>query len=820
VLTVTLVAALGAAPSTALATRDDSGTALDVLPPGEWPSGPSGPHATDQVALYDGLTPLFDRVGPADLRRYFKSEKLGANGSSEQVITPRPGVTIRVDAAYGVPHVFGATRYDVLFGSGYATALVRGVTYLQSVRSEGRAVALDAPTAVDPNPATMGQTLSWSPQVDEILNRQRALLLHAGAAGRQVLADDGAYAAGINAYLRDHGASVPPWTLADTVAGNAFLAKDASGGGAEVTNAMFLNGLQRKLGRREGLAVFRDLRSVNDPEAPVTANVRFPYEGVPQRPTPGSPPVDNGSFVASNGGGPLPPESGQRSMSTAILVAGSRSTTGHPAAVMGPQLGYSYPANLIELDLEGGGIQARGAVLAGEPYVLIGRGASYAYSTTLNHFDQIDQYLDKLCEPGGRRPTRSSTHYWFRGRCRPMMAVDLGTLRPSATVVTFNETVHGPVYGTVTVHGRLYAVTRRRSTRGREAVLGLPLSKLDAGQVHSGRDFVRTMSGFEGALNWLYLDGRDIAYYSSGRVPLRPPAVDPSLAALGTGQYEWRGFLGAGAHPYSVNPRDGILRNWNNKSAPGFGAADNYYAWGAVQRVTMFRGFRRHNSLARLVAIMNRAATEDFRVMSDWPVIERVLGKAAPDALSRAAVKLVSQWRREGGSRLDRTGNGRITAPGAAVLDQAWTGIADAVLEPRLGHTLTTQLATQIIPQDEPPSTLEQGQTAPYNFGWYGYVSKDLRTLLGERVPGPYHERYCGAGNLQRCRASLWAAIRRAAQQLAATESPDPNQWWSSATAERIQFEPAGSLPVTMRYTNRSVFEQVIDFTRHGRRAR
>jgi hypothetical protein len=71
---------------------------------------------------------------------------------------------------------------------------------------------------------------------------------------------------------------------------------------------------------------------------------------------------------------------------------------------------------------------------------------------------------------------------------------------------------------------------------------------------------------------------------------------------------------------------------------------------------------------------------------------------------------------------------------------------------------------------------------------------------------------FCGAGDPELCRASLWAAIDAAASQLAAEQGPDPPRWRADATAERLTF---GFLPRTARWTNRPTFQQVITFTRH-----
>jgi hypothetical protein len=125
-----------------------------------------------------------------------------------------------------------------------------------------------------------------------------------------------------------------------------------------------------------------------------------------------------------------------------------------------------------------------------------------------------------------------------------------------------------------------------------------------------------------------------------------------------------------------------------------------------------------------------------------------------------------------------------------------------------LGPALTSQFASLVTPWEAPPG----GQAT----GWYGYMSKDLRTILGEKVKGPYAVRYCGAGSLKRCRRLLWGAITAAGRQLAAKQGPNPAKWRASATAERISFVP-GLLPFTMRYTNRpSGIQQVVSFGGHA----
>ena len=61
--------------------------------------------------------------------------------------------------------------------------------------------------------------------------------------------------------------------------------------------------------------------------------------------------------------------------------------------------------------------------------------------------------------------------------------------------------------------------------------------------MRSARDLARAAATFDFTFNLFYVDHHDIAFYSSGPAPIRAPGTNPSLPTLGTGQYDWRGFL-------------------------------------------------------------------------------------------------------------------------------------------------------------------------------------------------------------------------------------------------------------------------------------
>jgi acyl-homoserine lactone acylase PvdQ len=815
VAAMTAVCSLVIASPAAAARLDFGNQTYMILPPGQSGALPPDKHSTDQLKLYDALTPLFGDVRRSHITELFKSARFFAPKGGK-VDRPKRGLTIRTDRRWAVPHIRGRTRSDAYFGIGWVTARDRGI-FMETIRYPARLAVLDAPGYDALQLATSLRQFKPSRQTERFIGGQRKLLSGAGRRGRRILADVAAYVDGINAYNRKAKNGRPPWTETDVVSVTGLLGQVfGAGGGDEVRSSMLLGELRNRLGAA-GDDVWHDLRSSQDPETPVTTRRRFPYPTERRGNTPGSLVVDPGSLSASAAQAARVTQSRRALASNAILIGRKRSATGHPLAVMGPQLGYFYPGIFYEVDAHGGGIHARGGILPGIPYVLIGRTRDYAWSFTSASNDVVDQFLEELCNPDGTPATRQSTHYLYKGRCRPMTTFDAGTLGATATEpekqVTFRESVHGPVSGTVTVGGKPYAVANRRSTRGREVTGAFIGSGLNGGAIHTPRDIPKVAGGFGFTFNLFYIDHRNIGFFSTGRLPIRAPGTNPSLPTLGTGQYDWRGFLKASQHPQDVNPKSGVITNWNNKPAAGFGAADNNWSYQSVQRRDLFKGFKRRSKLHEVLGVSNRAATQDLRAVEVWPVINRVLsGGPAPDARSQRAVDMVNAWIANGASRLDRDLDGKIDDPGAAVLDQSWDQLAETVLRPVLGDLAAPSgLLDRLMTRDDSPRT---SNGSAYGGGWYGYVDKDLRSLLGEPVMGAYSRRYCGNGDLAACRASLWTVIQASADALAAAQGTDPNAWRADATGERISFVP-GVLPDTMRWANRPTFHLLMEFEGH-----
>ncbi|HEV7846887.1 MAG TPA: penicillin acylase family protein [Thermoleophilaceae bacterium] len=804
------VAACLVAAAPAHAVRDFSTTARNIIPSGQYGAVPAPSKATRQAKMYDALTPLFRDVRNSDLNRYFKSEKLGIKGQGRMTRerVPRRGVRIFRDK-FNVPHIYGKTNDDVSWGSGWAIAHDRELL-LEQTRYNARVAVIDAPGLNAISLVVGLKSFRPSGQTERELRKEIGKLKRYGKPGRQLLHDMAVYVKGINAYYRAHPSNPAhkPWTVLDVIALNAIKSQlFGQGGGAEVDAAQFLDGLQDTLGADRGYSVWNDLRQRQDPETPVSIKGNFPYAPLPAKRT-GNVVLDNGSFHAVNEPGAPASAAAQGGFrehaSNVLMVSGKRSKSGHPLFVGGPQIGYFYPGLTLEMDLHGPGWNARGATSAPFPgYILIGRREDFVWSLTSAGADIVDHFVETLCEG-------SDTKYLYRGQCRSMTPFNAGTLDDKP--VTFNSTVHGPVVGYATVDGRRVAVSRKRSSYLLDGADLLLFQKLTRGRVPNARAFLKAAAVSPQTFNTFYADSKRIAQITTGRLPLRAPGVDSGLPTDGQGNFEWRGFLKAKAHPQAVQ-RGGVLNNWNNKPARGFPAADDQWNYGSINRVDLLNDntarVKRH-TLATLTGAMNAAATQDVRAMKFVPVLARLLkGGTAPSARATQMLALLESWRAKGGSRLDRDLDGKIDDPGAAVLDTAWNRMADAALTPVLTKPLADQLASTLHSRyDLPPS----GQFS----GWHQYMDKDIRTLLGEKVRGPFANRYCGAGDVNVCRAALWAALESAGVELEAAQGPDPTAWRSDANRERIVFLPNGLFPMTMRYTNRPTgIQQVIEFGGH-----
>jgi acyl-homoserine lactone acylase PvdQ len=857
---------------------NDAGGFRNVLPPGQagtenalqlfqfQANGTRPAHWDDQIALYDGLVAAAPQLKADDVTRLFKDATFGvATDDIDRTYSPpgRPGVTIVRDKRYGVPRIYGDTDEDVEFGSGYVAAEDR-LFLMDVLRHTGRAQLSSFVGGAESNRRM--DLIQWgiAPYTEEDLQRQidqNAKLY--GERGQRAIGLVKAYVAGINAYINEarlnpnkmpgeyaaFGTSPADWKETDVIAEASLIGGIfGKGGGQEVRSALLLRELEAKFGRKQARRVWADFRSKDDPEHSNTViGKRFPYEtnsAFSSRglalPDPGSVKFEAISGVPENEGRgrdpastpmvPKLPLGGASHASNWLLVPARNSASGNPIAVMGPQVGYYVPQILIEMELHGPSFDARGATFPGVNLMIqLGHGRNYAWSATTATSDNIDTFAEVLCQ--------DDFHYMYKGKCVAMEKLErtnswvpnaADDTPPGSETLTAYRTVHGIVHARGTVKGKKVAFALARTTYFHEADSSDGLFRYNDPREMTGPEaFRKATDGINFAFNWSYIDGEHIAYQLSGWYPQRAKGVSPDFPVFGTGEFDWKGFdpttftmrhIPLDKRPHAVDQK--YLVSWNNKQAPGWAAADDQYAYGSLARQQMLtrfvaRGVKagRKMTLPQLVRAMAEPATQDLRATHVLPVLFKVLGPSTGDDAVDAALRTLRDWRASGGNRRDLDHDGKYDHDAAVTLmDAWWPRLARGVFAPALGEKAMSRLEA-LLPVGE-----ERGgsPSAPDFFGgWWGYVSKDLRTLfkLG-KVRGRYSRTYCGGGSRAKClevlKSTLREALGVAKEKLygfgACASDPDAECWDRNRSVE------ASAIGVPpMLFQNRPTFQQTVE---------
>ena len=147
-------------------------------------------------------------------------------------------------------------------------------------------------------------------------------------------------------------------------------------------------------------------------------------------------------------------------------------------------------------------------------------------------------------------------------------------------------------------------------------------------------------------------------------------------------------------------------------------------------------------------------------------------------------------------------------------MDAWWPLWVRAQFQPRLGKAALDRLmATTEI--DNAPNNHGDHLGSAYQGAWYGYVRKDLRTVLGRKVKGRYVREYCGKGKVSRCRKVLRSSLRAALAVPASTlyagdkVCDDAGQSGSQPCYDAVRFRPVGGATQPLiPWINRPTYQQ------------
>ncbi len=821
------------------------------------------PSFTSQGDLYDKV--ITEQPTGDDLSSYYKDSSF-AEITGDTVTLD--GAKIVRDAAHKVPRIYGETRAAAMFATGYATAQDR--LFLMDVLRRtalGSTSELLGPSAVPADAATLGQ-FDLSPE--ELEAEVMRLPEDEGEAGSRGLRDLQQYVAGINAWIAKTrldptllpaeypalGATPRDWTLADTAA-EAYLliAQFTVFGDGEHLQSDVLSRLQTKLGATKGKAVYDDLRHLEDPDAPVTADRPFPSD----RPAPGASsavPLDAGSITPRNAvvsqspgvAGAFPAWAEKlateglqlkHEASNALLVTAANSASGRALAAMGPQVGYYSPEILVEYEVHAPGIHASGMSFPGaSPFPLIGHTGEVSWSGTTANGDNADTFAEELCDPAGGPVTKDTDHYLYKGACIAFTHRDQVLQTPVAPTspeppqtvrLRTMRSVHGPVHDFATSGGKTFALVRSTAVNQHGIRSLVAFLRLAEGQVHTPQEFVETMRDYTGNENWFFVSSEHIAWIQSGWFPQHAPGTDLELPIKGTGQWDWKGFDPATSNftrqpdsfnPTAIDPAQGYLASWNNKGAKQWRAAPGIWSYGRVHRDQLLRDptvealkAGRKLTLADVVAISGNASTQDLRGVA---VLPDLLDTVGADAEHAEALTALRAWVANGAHRRDTSADG-FYEDSTAVLafDAWWRQLVHDIYDPQLDASVVTLL-------QGPMNLVLDGRPVQSGFydGWYGQVSDVVRAALGKSAKPSGLTTQCGDGTLAGCRALLRTALGKALETVAATEGTDLGAWKKPAlcpdddtpTCDENRPITAGAIATPAHpFQNRGTYHQAVE---------
>ena len=605
-----------------------------IMPPGQsghFPSAASCPESGGSCAA-PGQSP--ETYGPHmdDQRlKYWRSEY--KPGAFFDTTGKAPALTFQLTSPvtdtvnvyrddFGVPVVHAGTDYGVWYGAGYALAQDRLFLVDQAIR-QGRGTSGEVlgsgsvPADVQTRVLTYSEA-EYQATFDALSARARTAL--------------NAHVAGINAWIDAvnadaSGALLPqemvalnytpaPISTTDILALGVLMTRlVASDGGDEMENVKALQALEAQHGKEAGRRIFTDVLWQEDKLADVTVvdreftNVSTPLNYRDKVFTAAADyastlPLDlatgdgTGGFqVASAARLKLPKgfkwpveptllaeaikrwkDLPDHVSASYMMVAGPDITAdGSTVLVNGPQLGYSYPTLLAELEVHGGGYDARGVTVAGAPVVGIGYGQRTVWGLTTGESSTIDSFIVEL-DPA------DSHRYRYKGEVRTMECRDERVDYRSASngVPNISEPEPGANSTTVEVCRTLYGPVVARSSDGKLArsvqyamwkrEIDTVEAILDWNRVDTFPEFYAAMAKATWNENTMYADADgNIAYFHPGLHPWRHPATDQRFPIKGDGSQDHCGMLSFANTPKSINPASGYLHNWNNKPSLGWG---------------------------------------------------------------------------------------------------------------------------------------------------------------------------------------------------------------------------------------------------------
>ncbi len=429
-------------------------------------------------------------------------------------------VTILRDS-WGIPHVYGKSDADAVFGLMYAQAEDDFKRIERNyINAMGRLAEVEGEAELYRD---LRMKLFITPQQLKAEYRRSPAWL------KQLMV---AFADGLNYYLATHPEVKPalithfePWMALS-------FSEGSIGGDIETVDLKQLEALYRD-GARPTLA------SGGMSGMAGTGNVRLAALDLPAEREPGG----------SNG----------------FAIAPQLTRNGHPLLLINPHTSFYFRPEVHVVSEQG--LNAYGAVTWGQFFVYQGFNDRLGWMHTSGGGDAIDEYLETITEKNGK------FYYRYGHSERPLKAVEIRLPYRTASgmaskVVTVYYSHHGPIVRAL--DGKWVAV--RMMNQPRQALT----QSYSRTKARNYRQFYRAMAlRSNSSNNTVYADADgNIAYFHGNFIPRRDPRFDWKHPVDGSNPAtEWQGLHRVSETITLFNPRNGWIQNTNNWPYTAAGAA-------------------------------------------------------------------------------------------------------------------------------------------------------------------------------------------------------------------------------------------------------
>jgi len=467
-------------------------------------------------------------------------------------------VTIARDA-YGVPLVKADSELDAFFGAGYASASDRlWQMYAAKLAVTGRLaeIAGSKMLAVDVYMRAIGIKRNVDRVIAKLPSENRAQL--------------DAYAGGVNAFLKANshlplefvlsGYTPEPWTAEDC--GYVFGAL-AFGLALNINEEIFFLDAAQKVGAEKAAWLVPSYQDEPIPFAEAQKIGKVVASLAPAHERLSATLIDLEKYFKVA----LP-------ASNNWAVAGSKTEGGKTIVANDTHLPITLPSLWAMMSIESPTYTAAGVTIAGQPYIQLGFNGKVAWGATMVEADCQDLFIETIKSENGNTLFLRDDNTWSPLReKKEHFKVKWGRDKE----VTLRFTASGPLISDAlnqldtTQHTPLVPIGMKTSSHlalrwslqdGDQAGIGI----YEMGRAKSMQDFRKATQKIQSIyLNLVYSDGKDIAWQTTGRIPVRSKGTGqlPSIAADG---YHWKGFLPFDKQPHRENPAKGFLVTANERT--------------------------------------------------------------------------------------------------------------------------------------------------------------------------------------------------------------------------------------------------------------